>query len=122
MMTDYINLTEINSTVMDLYILPYGDWHEDELGFADYETFNSTCKKNISSIVNAEDGNCFPEDPNVNFTWKVTTFEGKEMNISLNFTNPYWISQKYYRDLLTVHVRQDAPNILISQDFISFGS
>ena len=122
MLTNNINLTEINSTVLDLYILPYNDWHEDELDFADYETLNSTCKKNLTSVVNAENGNCFPENPNVNFTWKIIGFEGKQMNISTNFTNPYWISPKYYRDSLIIHMRKDAPNIFISQDFITFGS
>ena len=105
MLTNNVNLSEINSTVMDLYILPYEDWHEDELDFADYEKLNSTCKKNSSSIVNAEDEHCFPQNPNLNFTWKVFAFEGKQMNISINFTNPYWISSKYHRDLLLIHIR-----------------
>lgn len=61
------NLSLINSTLIDMYIQPFEDWHLYEDGF------------NISLF---------------NFTWKVISLEDDLMEIQLNFNHPNAISPK----------------------------
>ena len=96
MITNFLDLDKIDSTMMDIYIKPFRNWHEDYDGFE--------------------------VDPNLNFTWKVTSFEGSYLNFTMVFFNPYQISPLYMRDNLVVHVFENASNIFISEDYIPFAS
>jgi mevalonate kinase len=72
-----INVTQLNSTYIDIYLAPSNDWHK-------FETFN------LSKL---------------NFTWNITAYEGDEMHIKLNFTSPESISTKNVKDLIVFHIK-----------------
>ena len=66
-MNSSINISQINSTNTIIYIQPI-DGRESDIGF------------NISKL---------------NFTWNVTSFNGKNMKINLNFSDPLYISPSF---------------------------
>ena len=75
-----------------MYIIPFDNWHEDEEGFE--------------------------IDPSLNFTWNVTSFADQYMNLTLNFSQPQWVSPLYIRDQLVIHFFENASNFFISDDFL----
>jgi hypothetical protein len=73
-MNPNVNITQIDDSVLSLYIIP-ADGRDTELDF------------NASSL---------------NFTWKVTDFTAKYMDIKLNFSSPLSISPLLIQDTLIV--------------------
>jgi hypothetical protein len=68
MSTQYIEITHINLTIVDIYVKPSNDWHLWD------DTFDPTSSLNL--------------------TWAVDKYEGKQMDINITFLNPLWISPK----------------------------
>jgi hypothetical protein len=78
MMTDMLNLSWINSTILDLYIVPSNDWH---MG---YENFNLSL---------------------LNLTWSVVSFNSTLITFDLVFVSPPSISPLKDFDKLVWHVK-----------------
>ena len=66
----------LNSTIIDMWIIPFEDWH---LGIEYY---------NISKL---------------NFTWNCSGFANKTLNFKLNFNNPQEISPEINQDKLFIN-------------------
>ena len=66
MNTEQLNLTELNSTVLDIYVKPFDDWHTWVEGFEVY--------------------------PKLNLTWVVDSFEDNRLRINVTFLDPIQIS------------------------------
>ena len=79
MMTNNMNLTQLNETQMDLYLKPSKDWHIYEEGFE--------------------------VSPKLNFTWKVVEFDDDLMAINLTFSSAIDISPKVVRDSVVIHFK-----------------
>ena len=77
-MDDSVNLTMLNSSVLDLYIVP-------ALSREGEEDFNLS---------------------QVNFTWVVTKFESPELELKLNFSYPLFVSPLEVQDSLVFHVKE----------------
>jgi len=71
MKTDGLNLTHINDTVIDLYIVPSNDWHLEKADF------------NMSTL---------------NFTWHVVNYTGDTLDIKITFNAPIDISPRKIQD------------------------
>jgi hypothetical protein len=78
MRTEGFNHSWINSTTVDIYVVPARDRHKNT-GFE------------MSKI-------------NITF-WNVTKYEGNMMKIWLNFTSPIDISPLEDQDMLTIHFK-----------------
>ena len=78
MSTEMIDLSWINSTILDMYIVPHKDWH------LDYDDFNVSL---------------------LNFTWKTISFAGNRITFDLTFNSPPDISPKRIFDNLVWHVK-----------------
>jgi hypothetical protein len=78
MRTEGFNHSWINSTVVDIYVVPAQDRHKND-------AFNMS-KINITE-------------------WNVTHYQGSSMKIFLNFTSPIDISPLDQQDWLTVHFK-----------------
>ena len=76
--TEFVNITEMNTTYIDMYIEPYTNWH---IGVDD---FNMT---------------------KLNFTWNVTYYHGRKLYIQCNFTSPPTISPKHVYDNMVFHIK-----------------
>jgi hypothetical protein len=64
MSTKYLNMTHINETIADIYVMPSNNWHLYE-----------------------DDGE-YAVDPNLNLTWVVHSYGNKTMKVNLSFLNP----------------------------------
>ena len=62
METQYLNISHINSTMLDIYVKPSEDWHEYDESFK----VNST----------------------LNLTWKAESYQDNYLDLSLKFNNP----------------------------------
>jgi hypothetical protein len=60
-----ITVSEINDTIIEMYVKPTDNWHKTKLQF---------------------------DRRLLNFTWKCLSYEGDTMILKLNFTNPIIIS------------------------------
>ncbi len=76
--TDFVNITEMNTTFIDMYIEPYNSWQNDN------DDFNMS---------------------NLNFTWNVTYYHGRELFIQCEFFNPPYISPKSNFDSMVFHIK-----------------
>ena len=76
MKTKFINSTEINSTIIDMYIKPSRSRTND----------NDTAK--------------------LNFTWDTLSYENQFLTIQLNFEHPYDISMTEIYDELVVNMKE----------------
>lgn len=74
-----ITLSHINSTIVDCYIVPRGNWH--------------LTKKNFKL-------------EQLNFTWNVTSYENEFMKLKLNFTDPIQISPGLPYDRFVFHIKE----------------
>ena len=91
MKTEFINATEINSTILDLYIDPSRSRTND----------NDTAK--------------------LNFTWETQSYKGELLTIQLDFEHPYDpydISMTTIYDQLVVNLKER--NFFISEEFLIF--
>ena len=80
MNTEQLNLTEFDSLVAEVYIIPYDDWHLYKEGFVVY--------------------------PNLNLTWIVNTFKGDLLQLNVTFNDPDQISPLTYgQDIIVFHIR-----------------
>jgi hypothetical protein len=77
--TAFVNITEMNTTYIDMYIEPYSRW---DLGI---ERFNMT---------------------KLNFTWDVTHYHGRELYIQCNFYSPPNISPMSTFDNMVFHIKE----------------
>ena len=82
MRSEHLNISDINSTMLDIYVRPSQDWHKDD------ESFDS--------------------NSTLNFTWVVERYEEDFLDLSLNFTNPLKISPNLIRDLLVVSIKNNS--------------
>mmetsp|Transcript_6152 Transcript_6152/g.9892 ORF Transcript_6152/g.9892 Transcript_6152/m.9892 type:complete len:366 (+) Transcript_6152:3401-4498(+) len=80
METDGLNLTQLNSTLLDIYLEPAQNWH-------------------------LEEGKDFSVDV-LNLTWTVSSYEGTRLLLKLNFTSPAYVSKLIVQDTMVVHVRE----------------
>lgn len=78
MNTEHLNLTDLDSTVIDLYIVPYNNWHLDEDNFKVY--------------------------PSLNFTWIIHSFKDKYLKLNLTFYEPIQISPREVQDMMIFHI------------------
>ena len=85
MRTENLNLTHINSTIVDAYIRPHDDWHLREENF------------NLSTL---------------NFTWNVTSYQNDTMWLQIVFNNPLQISPLGKQDFFVFHVKERGPNFM----------
>jgi len=76
-MINTVNLSIINSSIIDIYIVPAQNRHEQD-GF---------------------------DLTKLNFTWIATDFVGDMLSIQLNFSNPTFISPLKDQDLIVWYVR-----------------
>ena len=74
-----LNISHINSSLIDFYLEPSNKWHLFEDGFE----FN----------------------PKLNFTWKVDSFEQDLLTINLTFRDPEQISPKVEQDSVIFHIK-----------------
>lgn len=74
-----ITLSHINSTIVDCYIVPTGNWH--------------LTKKHFKM-------------EHLNFTWNVTFYEENFMKLKLNFTDPSYISPGLPYDRFVFHIKE----------------
>ena len=79
MSTALVNITQMNSSFIDMYIEPYNNWTE---GIDDF---------NMSKL---------------NFTWNVTSYEGRKLFIKCNFFSPPTISPRRVFDNLVFHIKE----------------
>ena len=78
-MQTHMNLTQLNSTILDLYIIPSLDRHK----VTDFKLSN------------------------LNFTWTTVSFEINLLVIQLNFTDPTFISSDKVQDSVVWHLKKD---------------
>ena len=90
MMTEYIDIKDINETHLDIYVQPYADWHIEEHGFE--------------------------VEPNLNLTWEVIQFNNSRLLIYVKYLNPVQISPKANRDILMVHFNENSTKIFTSKE------
>lgn len=76
--TAFVNITEMNTTYIDMYVEPYNKWD------LDIEDFNMT---------------------KLNFTWNVTSYHGRKLWIKINWFSPPTISPKSTYDNLVFHIK-----------------
>lgn len=77
--TEFVNITEMNTTYIDMFVEPYDDWYYD------VDDFNMT---------------------HLNFTWNVTSYHGRKLYIQCNFFSPPTISPKSRFDNLVFHIKE----------------
>jgi hypothetical protein len=85
MFSDY-NLTVLNASLLDLYIIP---------------SVNLKIDRNVSDL---------------NFTWEVVYFEDKVMHFQLNWSDPFAISPYLEQDLLCLHIKNNTRPLFYSPD------
>ena len=78
MTTEFVNITHMNSSFIDMYIEPYRRWNEG------IDDFNLT---------------------NLNFTWDVTSYHGRKLYIKCNFFSPPSISPESVFDNMVFHIK-----------------
>lgn len=83
MSTEGLNLTELNSSVAEIYLKPNKDWH--------FHTENFS----ISSL---------------NFTWKTISYSNTTLQLFLNFTDPLAISPKPIYDQIFININDTMPS------------
>ena len=84
MKTSHFQLGEINSDILDIYIIPV------DIGMDPYK---------------------------LNFTWKVVSYENKELKIQLEFTNFPYVSTQSIFDQIVVHIKSKE-HFFISQEYL----
>ena len=97
MQTDHLNLTNINSTYLDLYIMPSEDWHVYD------NTFSIDPQTNMTN-------------PCLNFTWEVFKYKDDQMFFNLTFIDHVEVSPQVLRDSLVIHVK-NVSDIFYARDF-----
>ena len=91
MKTEFVNITHLNDTIIDMYIEPYNMWSSWTQDF------------NLTTL---------------NFTWNVTSYIGKELNIKLYFYNPEVISPKEVYDNLVFHIKEKGSNFIAERELV----
>ena len=81
-----VKLTDINSTVLDIYLEPYDNWHEN------YEDFNIT---------------------KFNFTWFAVDYYNDILVIKISFFEPHYISSREVRDMLYIHFKTTGQGLVL---------
>jgi hypothetical protein len=90
MSTEFFNISWINSTVADLYIIPSNNWH---LYIDDFEVY-----------------------PKLNATWVIDSYKGDLLILNITFLNPEQISPMTEQDTLVFHIKER--EWFISKDFV----
>lgn len=86
MKTNEVNLTHINSTVLDIYLVPHNNWY-DEYDHVKISKFN--------------------------LTWKAIQFYGNNLILQLDFKDPLFVSRMQVRDMLVIHAKNTSNNIFV---------
>mmetsp|Transcript_25612 Transcript_25612/g.39409 ORF Transcript_25612/g.39409 Transcript_25612/m.39409 type:complete len:360 (-) Transcript_25612:1793-2872(-) len=85
------NLTELDSEVLDVYVEPSKNWHEDIPQF------------NLSKL---------------NLTWAVESYSGQNLKLRVVFNDPYEISPLPTQDTLSIHFLEVAPFFISKQTLL----
>ena len=91
MKTEVVNITHLNDTIIDMYIEPYNNWT------------SWTSEFNLTTL---------------NFTWNVTSYNGKKLFIKLNFYNPEVISPQEVFDNLVFHIKEKGTNFIAQRELV----